>query len=196
MAYTKKTLSDLKVSLSDKHDSGTLPTDAATLAYWTRLLNEGMAYCADILRLSKSTSLTTSSGTIALPDDFILVDKVVNASNVELSEINQSDSDGAGGTVFWITGNHSSGFYLNTPTDETYTVYYTYRPAEMSSNSDVCIIPDPEAVVLYAYSKLRMAETDPLGDADKSMGEANRRISELADQMQLNSEPLGFAVQI
>lgn len=192
MPYAKKTLADLKQSLADKHDSGTLPTDSATLTYWTRLLNEGQAYCADILRLSKSTSLTTSSGTVALPDDFLLINKVVNSDYSELSQISFEDSSGVEDLVYWIKGDHTSGFSLNTPDDATYTVFYAYRPSPMSGATDVCIIPDPEAVVLYAYSKLRKAETDPLGDADSSMGEARKRLDELVSQYQMNEQPLGF----
>lgn len=196
MAYTLKTMADLRTSLADKHDSGVLPTDSTTLAYWLRLLNAGMAYCADKLRLVKSTSLTTASGTIDLPDDFILVNRVVNASGLEIQQIGMDDSVGATGLVFWIKGNQTDGFTLNMPTanDGTYTVWYTFRPAEMVNTTDVCVIPDPEAVVYYAYSKLRMAETDPLDDADKSMGECERRLSEIIDQQQMNDRPLGFTL--
>jgi len=188
MAYAKKTLSDLKQSLADKIASGEVPTDSTELAYWTRVLNDGQQYCADKLRLTKSTSLTTTgatsstAGSIVLPDDFILINKVVDADGNEFTQISQEESlnyVNNGGDVFWITGNHFDDFYLKTPENATYTVYYTFRPSEMSSNSDECIIPDPLAVVCYAYSKLRMAQTDPLEDADKEMGECNRRLDEV-----------------
>lgn len=197
MAYALKTMTDLRQSLADKHDSGVLPTDATTLAYWLRLLNAGQSYCSDKLRLVKSTSLTTVSGTIALPIDFIIVNKVVNESGVEIKQISKDSSVNASGLVYWIKGNQTDGFTLNMPTanDGAYTVWYSYRPAEMSATTDVCVIPDPEAVVYYAYSKLRMAETDPLGDADKSMGECDRRLDEILDQDQLNDQPLGFYSQ-
>ena len=76
MAYTKKTLADLLQGIADRHDSGVLPTSSADLSFWTRLLNKGQAYCADRLRLEKNTSLTTVSGTIALPDDFLVINRV------------------------------------------------------------------------------------------------------------------------
>lgn len=194
MSYAKKTLADLKISLADKHDSGTLPTDSTTLAYWTRLLNQGIAYCADQLRLTKSTSLTTASGTIVLPDDFIFIDKVVNSEGVQLLQIDKEDADTAEGLVFWITGNHLNDFYLNTPDNETYTVWYAFRPSELSSNSDEVIIPDAEAVVQFAYSKLRKAETDPLEDADAAMADCNRRLDEIKSHTILNQANYGFTL--
>lgn len=192
MAYAKKTLLDLKQSLADRHDSGTVPTSSATLSFWVRLLNKGVNYCADRLRLVKSTILTTSSGTIALPDDFIAINKVFNSSNTEYYQV---DGDGKGqqtGSVFWVTGNHADGYYLNTPTDEAYTVYYSFRPSEMSSDTDECIIPDPEAVVAYAYSMLRRSETDPIGDAEQSLQECDSRLAELQDAKSINDNFSGL----
>lgn len=194
MAYQKKTLSDLKQSLADKISAGVVPSSSATLSYWTRMLNAGQQYCADKLRIEKSVSKTTTgasssaNGSVVLPDDFVLVNKVVNSDGITYEQISQEQSALAsyGVNVFWITGNHFDDFYLNTPENNTYTVYYTYRPSEMSSNSDECIIPDPEAVVCYAYSKLRMAQTDPLEDADKEMGECNRRIDEMNSARMFN----------
>lgn len=196
MPYTKKTLADLKQSLADRHDSGTLPTDSATLTLWTRLFNRGQAYCADKLKIITSTSLTTVSGTIALPDNFIAIDSVVDANGDKLFRIDQTQSVEASGNCFWITGNHDTGFYLNTPNDETYTVYYSYRPAEMSSDSDECIIPDPEAVVAYAYSFLRKSETDPIGDADKALEECDIRIVEMQGVKNINDNFEGFTLSI
>lgn len=195
MAYAKKTLADLKQSIADKHDSGTLPTDSATLTYWTRLINEGQAYCAGKLRFVKSTSLTTTSNTAALPTDFEMAHKAITSGGVSLYQLSEQESVEAGsGLVFWISGDHASGFTFNAGTNGTYTFYYTYHPSPLSSDSDTCIIPDPEAVALYAYAKLRMAETDPLGDADRSMNEANRRIAEMSDKLSENEGDIGFYI--
>lgn len=196
MAYTKSTLADCKQSLADKHDSGVLPTDATTLAYWTRLINQGVKYCADQLRLEKSVSLTTASGTIALPTDFLVINDVRNSGDIPLDEVSKSDLQAQVGLVYWITGNHADGFYLNTPSDETYTVFYSFHVAKMTIDADICIISDIEAPVLYAYSKLRKAETDPLGDADSSMGEAEMLLREMQDQLQINDRPLGFEINV
>jgi len=106
--------------------------------------------------------------------------------------VSQDDDDLQTGYVYWITGNHTDGFYLNTPTNATYTVEYAFKPVEMSSSSDVCIIPDPEAVVAYAYSFLRRSETDPIGDADKALQECDTRLTELQDAYSINSNFTGF----
>ena len=194
MPYTKKTLADLKQSLADRHDAGVLPTSSVTLSYWTRMLNRGIAYCTDKLRLMKSTSLTTSSGTIALPDDFLVINRVFDAQNNELSQVAQDDNAMQTGWVYWISGNHTDGFALNTPTDATYTVEYSFKPAELSSDNDVCIIPDPEAVVAYAYAFLRRAETDPIGDADKALQECDSRLVEIQDTYSINNNFQGFVL--
>lgn len=194
MAFTKPTLATLKQSLADRHDSGTLPSDSATLSLWIRLFNRGVEYCINRLRLVKSTSLTTSSGTIALPDDFKIISSVVDANDIELTQIAQEHSSAAiaGSKVFWITGSFSGGYYLNTPEDATYTVYYTFAPSPMSSDSDVCPFPDEEAIVAYAYGMLRNSESNPFEDASSALAECDSRLREIKDQYQLNTQPLGF----
>lgn len=195
MPYAKKTLANLQQSLADKISAGVVPTSSVKLSYWNRMLNEGQNYCADMLRLAKSTSLTTVSGTIAFPDDFLLIDEVINSSGAKLKQINKEDSATAGGGCYWITGNHFDGWSLNTNNDETYTVWYVFKPSEMSATSDLCIIPDPVAVVCYAYSKLRMAQTDPLEDADKEMGECNRRLDEVISANSANDGGIQFKLE-
>jgi len=192
MPYQKKTLADLQQSLADRHDAGTLPTSSATLAFWTRLLNRGVNYCADKLRINKSTTLTTASGTIALPDDFLVMNRVFDASNNEQSMVGQDDLANHTGSVYWISGNQFDGFYLNAPSDKAYTVEYSFKPVEMATGTDKCIIPDPEAVVAYAYSFLRRSETDPIGDADKALQECDTRLTELQDAYSINSNFTGF----
>jgi hypothetical protein len=192
--YTKKTLADLEQSLADRHDSGILPTSSTTLSFWMRLLNRGQAYCMDRLRLLKSTTLTTVSGTIALPDDFITISRVYDSSNNELAQVDQDDIPCHVAGTFWITGNHFDDFKLNTTEDKAYTVEYTFRPAEMVNNTDECIIPDPEAVVAYAYGMLRKSETDPIEDADKSLQECDSRLVELQSASNVNNNFTGFIV--
>lgn len=196
MAYTKKTLTNLLQSLADKHDAGILPTSSATLSYWTRILNEGNAYCSEKLRLEKSSTLSIASGTVALPDDFKSIKSMINADGEKLSRISKDDSALATAQYYWITGNHTDGFSLNCTEDGDYTVYYTFRVSEMVNGSDVCVIPDPEAVVQYAYSRIRKAETDPLEDADQAMAECNRRLEDIIDDMQLNDAPICMTLQM
>lgn len=197
MPYALKTLGDCLQSLADRHDAGTLPTSSSTISYWTRLINKAQNYCADRLRLLKTTTLTTVSGVIDFPDDFMVISNVVDSDNRSWSLIPSDESENAFGTVYWITGNQVDGFTLNIPsgTDYAFTVYYSFRPAEMSANADVCVITDIEAVVSRAYGMLRMAETDPLEDADKSFGECDRRLSEIEMQKNSNEGGMSFTLQ-
>ena len=194
MPFTPKTLADLKQSLADRHEAGDLPTDSTTLSYWTRLLNRAKDYCADRLKLTTSTTLTTVSGVIALPDDFMQDVLVVDSNDLTWSLIPKEDSDSAGPLQYWITGSQNGGFTLNTITgyDQTFTVYYAYRPVDMSADADECPIPDPEAVVARAYGMLRMAEFDPAEDADKSLGECDRRLDEIMAQRNVNDGGQNF----
>lgn len=191
MTYTQATLATLKQSLADRHDSGVLPTSSATLTFWTRLLNRGIEYCADRLRLEKSKDYTTSGGTIALDDDFLIVNKVYKGDVLQYQVDKDTKEHQVEGT-FWITGNHTDGFSLNTYEDDTYTVYYSFRPSPLVNDSDVCIIPDPEAVVAYAYGMLRKSETDPIEDADAALQECDSRLLEVQSANNINSNFTGF----
>ena len=193
MPFTQKTLTDCLQSLADRHESnGTLPKSSATLAYWTRFLNKGVNYCADKLRLEKSTTLTTVSGTIALPDDFLIINNVFDSSENELYMVDSGDVPSQTGYAYWITGNQTDGFALNTPNDKAYTVKYSFRPTEMSSGTDKCIIPDIEAPVSFAYGMIRKGESDPFEDADKALAECDSRLAEMQSQVAINSDSIGF----
>jgi len=190
--FTKKTLADCLQSLADRHESnGTVPTSSVVLSFWTRLLNKGVNYCADRLRLTKTTTLTTVNGTIALPDDFLVRDSVF-LDDYELTQVDPQDKAKQVGMVYWITGNQTDGFYLNTPTDDTFTVNYSFKPAEMVNNTDKCIIPDIEAPVAYAYAQIRKAESDPFEDADKALIECDSRLKEIQSANSINNVAVGF----
>lgn len=197
MAYVVHTLANLKQSLADRHDAGVLPTDSATLAYWIRLLNRAKDYCADRLQLTTSTTLTTVSGTIALPDDFVLVNAVVDSNDLTWTLVTKEKADTAVAGQYWITGDQDTRFSLNIPSgsDQTFTVYYTYRPGDMSADADECVIPDSEAVVARAYGMLRMAEFDPAEDADKAIFECDRRLDEIISQRNINDGAQGMTLQ-
>lgn len=195
MAYAKPTLADLKQSLADRKEGGELPTDSATLSLWTRTLNRGINYCIERLRITTSTDLTTSSGTIALPDDFVLVEKVVDSGGNALAQISFTDAVGQAGAVYWITGDFDSGFYLNTPSDATYTVFYVQRPAPLVNNTDTSTFPDEEAIVAYAYGMLRKAESDPFEDAGYALAECDNRLREIQSQYGLNEQQFQVRLQ-
>lgn len=196
MAFTPTTLAQLKQSLADRHDAGDLPTDTSTLSYWTRLLNRAKDYCADRLQLSKSVSLTTTSGSVVLADDFLADVALVDSNDVVWTLIPKEQSGGASAYSYWITGDQDSRFTLNIlpEYDQTFTFYYTYRPGDMSLDADECVIPDGEAVVSRAYAMLRMAEFDPAEDADKSLAECERRLNEVISQRNTNDGFQGFTL--
>lgn len=193
MAYTKQTLTDCFQSLSDRLTNGIIPADSATLTLWTRLLNRGVNFCADKLRLNKSTTLTTVSGTITLPDDFILINDVFDEGKTAQKLVDSGDVSVQNGPVYWITGDQVSGFSLNTPTDATWTVEYAYRPSPMSVGTDVCVIPDIEIPVSYAYSLKRKASSDPFEDADAAMQECMSRIKEVQSAYSINQDSINFS---
>ena len=190
--YTKKTLTELQQSVADRHDSGVIPTSSVTLSFWARLLNRGQAYLADRLRLEKKEDYTTVNGTIALADDFLVIHRVYEGDD-EYTQVDKDDTDHQIGSVYWITGNHYSGFSINTPSDVTVTAYYSFKVAEMVSGTDECIIPDPEAVVAYAYGMLRKSETDPIEDANESLAEADRRLAEMQSVQTINDNFNGLS---
>ena len=194
MVFVKKTLTDCLQSIADRHESsGTLPTSSATLTYWTRLLNKGVNYCADKLRLEKSGSSTVASGTVALPDDFLIMNKVFDASNNEWAMVDPDDVPNQAGNAYWVTGNQMDGFYLNTNTDGIYTIKYAFKPTEMVNGTDKCVIPDLEAPVAYAYAMIRKGESDPFEDADKALAECDSRLAEMLSAYSINSNFQGFS---
>lgn len=196
MAFTPTTLAQLKQSLADRHDAGDLPTDSATLSYWVRILNRAKDYCADRLQLTKSASITTTSGSVVLADDFLSDVALVDSNDVTWNLIPKEQSDGAQAYSYWITGDQDSRFTLNinTDSDQTFTHYYAFRPGDMSADADECIIPDGEALVARAYAMLRMAEFDPAEDADKSLAECERRLNEIISQRNTNDGFQGFTL--
>ena len=190
--YIKKTLTGCLQALADRHESsGVIPASSAVTSLWTRLLNRGVNYCADKLRLTKSTTLTTTSGSVAFPVDFLVRDSVFVDSQ-EYLQVDPSDETQHVGLTYWITGNQTDGFTLNVPTDNTFTVSYSFKPTEMVSGTDVCVIPDIEAPVSFAYSLLRKKESDPFEDADKALQECDSRLKELQSQVAINSNSIGF----
>ena len=193
MTYVVKTLGDCKQSLADRMTNGIVPTDAATLTYWTRLLNNGVLYCADKIRINNSTPLTTVNGTIALPADFIVIGGVFDSDNNEQTRVDSADLPNHIGPVFWITGDQFNGFFLNTPNDATWTVEYAYRPTPMVTDADKCVIPDIEAPVAFAYGMKRKSESDPFQDADKAIQECDSRLKEMQSQYAVNNDSIGFS---
>lgn len=194
MAYAQKTLSDCHQSLADRHDNGTVPNSSSILARYTRLINRGVEYCADRMRMSTPASVVVTSGVGDLGTDFIIVNSVFNASGQALTLVDPEDQSVQRGLVYWITGNARDGYDLNVPDDGTYTVNKAFKPQWMSSTSDACIIPDIEAPVAYAYAMLRKSESDPFEDAEAALQECDSRIAEMNSQLSMNEDAIGFTL--
>lgn len=194
MSYSKTTFSNLQLSLAYRYGENAIPSSGTSNRnFW---LNKAVQYMTDKLGLKKSATVTVSSGTGSLPTDYKDPVQVINSNDVEYKRVNQelyndySSSD----TVYCITGNHKDGWTLKVPSDGDYTVYYHFFPEDMSDDSDICIIPDGEAVVAYAYAMLRKSETDPLGDAGDALAEAEQRLTDMIYNQQRQDRPLKFRI--
>ena len=193
--FTKNTFSDCKTSLAYRYGETSAPSSGDANRNWW--INRAVQYIAPRLNLRKSVTLTVSGGVTDLPDDFIQVydEYSVTKDGAVVGIIASDQADLFSGSVFWITGNQKDGYVFNAKEDGDYTVWYTFRPENMVANDDVCIIPDIEAVVSYAYGMLRKSETDPLGDASASLDETERRIAQMNSDHKNNQAPLQMRIQ-
>lgn len=192
MSFSKTTFNDLKLSLAYRYGETAVPSSGdSNRNFW---LNKAVQYIADKLGLKKSDSITVSSGTGTLPTDFKVPLIVIDSNDVVFKRINAQDKDiyDSNDVVYWITGNYKDGYTLNTNSDDTFTVWYQFFPDDMSNSSDVCIIPDGEAVVAYAYGMLRKSETDPLGDATSALSEAEARLGKMIYNENARGQSLRF----
>jgi len=191
--YSKATFLDAKTSLAYRYGETTVPTSSDTNRnHW---INKGVEYMSQFLYKKKAT-LAVVNGVGDLPDDFRFVsDRVIYDADRnpyhQISEDDQIKQDS--GYFFWISGNPVDGYVLNTYTDATFTFFYTFWPSPMTLNTDVCIIPDIEAVSAYAYAYLRKSQTDPLGDADKNLQEAENRLKDMIHAQNQNENSLTFS---
>lgn len=194
MAYSKTTFQQLQLSLAYRYGETSIPsTGTSNRNHW---LNRGVQYCADKLQLKKSDTVTIASGVGTLPTDFKAISSVIDANGNVYTQVNHDDYTvkKSSDAVYTITGDHTSGYILNIDTDADYTVHYYFFPEDMVNNGDICIIPDGEAIVAYAYGMLRKSETDPLGDATQSLQECDERLKELSAISIDNEKPLRMRI--
>jgi len=190
MAFSKTTFNDLKLSLAYRYGETAIPSSGdSNRNFW---LNKAVQYMANKIGLVKKTSLTVSSGSVSLPDDFVSPVKLKDSDDSVFTQVDQEDYDSDVGNTYTIEGNQTDGWTLYASSDGTYTLFYKYRPEDMSSDSDVCVIPDGEAVVAYAYGMLRKSETDPLGDAGSALQEAESRLAKMIRDYQETDKRLTF----
>ncbi len=179
---------DLQLSLAYRYGETAIPTKPTTnRKYW---LNRGQEYCAQKLNLTTSATVTVTSGEGTLPTDFIYPETVLSSDNVELMKVAADEFSRWEGLVYAVTGNAKDGYTIKTKDDGDYTVHYKFKPTDMTSNDDECIIPDGEAVAAYAYAMLRKSETDPLGDAETNLKECDMRIDNMIGDRKMNDKEL------
>jgi hypothetical protein len=190
MAYAKSTFLDAQTSLAYRYGETVVPTtNNANRLHW---INKGVEYLSQFLYKKKGT-VTVASGIANLPTDFRFIYEgvIYDADKNQYIQINEDDSlKYEDGYLFWISGNPTDGYVLNTYADATFDFFYTFYPSPMTLSTDVCIIPDIEAVSAYAYAYLRKSQTDPLGDADKNLQEAENRLKEMIYAQNQNSDGL------
>ena len=201
MAYAKHTLGDILLSLSYRYGESAIPsTGIDNRKYW---INRGVEFCVDQLKMKKTASVTVVDGTANLsvttanpaPDFksvFQLRDSSGNEYLLVTEEEYESTDNPTTARVFCISGSHKDGYVLKAKNDDTYTLWYRFHISPMTATTDECVVPDPEAVVAYAYSQLRMSETDPLEDAEKNMDECRERIAAMAEDLNKNEGDLRF----
>jgi len=97
---------------------------------------------------------------------------VKNSDGVEFTEILPSDQDSnSSDYVFWLSGGK---FY--THSSDTLKIFYNYIPTALSGDSDVCIIPDGEAVAYLAASKMYIGDERNKELKDDYKKESNDRV--------------------
>lgn len=155
-------------------------------------------------------TLTLSSGSANLPSDYNpkwhIKDARITASSQNddsvFTEINTVDRDlyGSGDYVYWITYNSSTHVYVfNSKTlTGSVDIFYNFIPTDMSSDGDVCIIPDAELVSYGAASKMWVGDERNTELATLYEQEYRQRAGALyqADQAFGPAEPQGTIIRM
>jgi hypothetical protein len=118
----------------------------------------------------KSGTVTLASNVGNLPTDFnpkwgLLDARIENTGKVTdviftPKSLTDRDSFGSTDAKYWITYSTSTSRYIfnSTYDNSTITIYYYFFPTDMSSDSDVCVVPNMELVALLAASKHFLGE--------------------------------------
>jgi hypothetical protein len=113
--------------------------------------------------LRKSTSLTIDgSGQSDLPADFNITHKIpslIDSNNQVYQEVDvttYNDTTVGSVNIYYIDYNTSTDRWrVNSKTvSTTLTCVYYYIPAELTADADVCVVPDPDAVIYLAAARV------------------------------------------
>ena len=111
-----------------------------------------------------NTTISLSGGSANMPSDYNprwdidarIVGSLTNDDNIFTKiRIEDRDKYSSDDYVYWITFDPINNVYVfNSKTQTgTVTVYYNFTPTDMSSGTDVCVVPSVEAVAYQAASK-------------------------------------------
>jgi hypothetical protein len=111
-----------------------------------------------------STNITLTAGVANMPSNFNPIwgvdDARITASSTADDSIftqidfKDRDSYGSSSHVYWLIQTPAGTWTFNTPVQTgTVTVYYHFLPTDLSGDSDVCVVPDGEAVAYGAAAK-------------------------------------------
>ena len=146
----------------------------------------------------KTADLTLSSGAANLPTDYNprwrICDARITGSTAGddyiFDEIDLISRDNYCSTdyKYWLT-NNAGTYIFNTPVQTgTVTIYYYTLPTDLSSDNEVCLVPDGEAVAYLAAAKMWIGdERNQALKADYEQ-EATARISQMYTQ-DINNGP-------
>lgn len=187
------TFGDLKTLFAYKYEQTSAPSTGAevrnkfiNLAYkdiagrkrWNWLLKSG----SGVADGTTTFDLASDFGTWGLAKGSILIDSEY------WEQINESDIDLYASTskVFIVRGNISDGYDMYFPKatpDSGDSIAYRYYcvPADMSDDSDVCLVPNGEPVASMAVGKYFQSEGDH-DDALPFLEEAENGIDDLLKQ--------------
>ena len=65
--------------------------------------------------------------------------------------------------------------------------YYYHTPSELSADADVCIVPDPQAVVYLAVSKWWLGKERDEDNSDRFYAKYQERLTKLIQNDQKNN---------
>lgn len=148
------------------------------------------AYPFSWLRKTNSAISLNSSGQSDLPSDYnpnhpLTLRKVVTGTSNDtlFTEVPRDvfDTYGAGSFRYYIDYNTSTDLYRLNTTEASITaqIVYWFKPAAMTADADICIIPDQDLVAFLAAARywLSFWEDETNHDRFKALG--NQRLQQL-----------------
>jgi len=98
---------------------------------------------------------------------------------------NYSSSD----YIYWLTWDSTSEVHVlnSNQSADAIEYYYYFTPAELSADTDVCIVPDPQAVVYLAVSKWWLGKERDEDNSDRFYTKYEARMQKMIQNDQKNN---------